>query len=641
MNNRITQFDVREDASRRTRRETAPNVISRGVVSRLAFIALLSICLSLMACTEPTDDAPPSANGEKRFLGIEIVGSATAVTETNPITEVQAPNMPRRGGVLLIEVEQCGIADPAVDVASYRPLSIFTLINETHAGLTRIVSELSATAEPELAESFTVRENGTLYEFTMRKELKFSDGRRLAAPDVKWSWERALRKSTGNSRANDVFGDIVGAEAVVLGDSQDLVGVQVVDDNRLTVRLQAPRPDFPILIADPVAYVVSRENVDDWGDAWVNDADFPGEITHITGIIPESMPIGAGPFKIVEYAHPDTTREGFASEARCVLERNEHYWGEPSYLDGIVANVRPDMMWNYDANFERQKDVMGSGDLDIAIYRSIDPIDMDELPVGIQQYQGNQPPKVEFLTLNPAQQPLDDVHLRRALAKANNVGTAMRNIDGAPNQRRIVPESVYVNGSEVSALDFDIESAKSELDAFMESIDLDEIELPIYSSAPPEFVFAGIYQSAIFDLWRDILGVNVDLQQLDLDNPVRFEDLHITEIELDIYYPSPHGVFREFLDAMGDNNSAPEIVEIREALTQAASTLDDAERLLRYEEIERRIIDEALVIPIVALDPHIDLLIQPWVDGFALDRYPNSVFHNVWLRGDAPIRTTR
>ena len=646
MNDRINSFNVPEDASGSTWRETTPNVSSRSVVSRLIFLASLSICSYLIACAQSNDVPSPSAVAEQRFAGIEIGDSPTAVKDTNPRTEGQdpdtpRPDTPRQGGILLIEVEHCGIADPAIDIASHEPLNIFILVNETHAGLTRIVDETSLEVVPELAESFTVREDATLYEFTMRKELKFSDGSRLTASDVKRSWERALWKSTGNSRANDVFGDIIGAETVVIKDSQDLVGVEVVDENRLTVRLETPRPDFPLLIADPVAYVVGDDNIDDWGDAWINHSDFPNSITQVTGITPKNLPLGAGPFKVVEYAHPDNTRDGFAGEARCVLERNEHYWGNPSYLDGIIANVRPDLMRNYDANFERQRELIGSGDLDIAMHLSLGEIDMDDLPSGVQYYQGYEPPSVKFWTLNPAQPPLDDVHLRLALAKANNIGAAMRKINGAPNQMRLVPESVYVNGSDVSAFDFDIESAKSELATFLESAGIDSAEITIQSSAPPEFVFTGVYQSAILDVWRDDLGVNVDLQQLDLDNPIRFENLHITDHALDLYYPSPHGVLREFLDAMGEYNAAPEIVEIRDALTKAAATLDDAERLLRYEAIERRIIDDALVIPISAVEPYINLLLQPWVNGLSIQRYPSSVFQNVWLHNDAPARTTR
>ncbi len=637
MKQQIDSLEVWKDASRRTRRETASNVLSQDAVSRLAFFALLSLCLSLIGCAESNDVGSLTDVAEERFSGIEVVGSVTAVTETKRITNAQDPNMPRQGGVLLIEVKQCGIADPAVDIASDRRFNIFTLINETHAGLTRIVSKPSAAAEPELAESFTVRENGTLYEFIMRKELKFSDGSHLTASDVKWSWERALRKSTGNSRANDVFGDILGAEDVVLGDSREMLGVKVVDENRLTVRLRAPRPDFPILIADPVAYIVNRENIGDWGNAWVNDPDYPGEIVHITGIIPESLPIGAGPFKIVEYAHPDTTREGFAGEARCVLERNEHYWGGPSYLDGIVANVRPDLFWNLDTTFNRQKELLGSGDLDIAIHRTTD---MDDLPEGMKQYRGDQPPNVEFLTLNPAQPPLDDLHMRRALAKAIDVKTAIRNVNGSPNQNRLVPRSVSINNSGVTAPDFDIESAKSDLDTFLQSNQVESIEVTAHSTGPPALEFAGVYQSAIFNVWRETLGINVEMHQLDLDEPVQFEELHITRNEFNLYYPSPHGVLREFLDAMGDND-APEIIEIRRDLAAAAATLDDVQRLQRYEDIEQRLLNDALVVPVKAVEPHLDLLVQPWLHGLTLTEYPNSVFRLVWLRSDAPVRTTQ
>ncbi len=62
------------------------------------------------------------------------------------------------------------------------------------------------------------------------------------ADDVKWSWERALRKSTLWIRARDVFVPSKVQKAVAEGLSADLRGVQVVDEQTLIVSLTAPGP---------------------------------------------------------------------------------------------------------------------------------------------------------------------------------------------------------------------------------------------------------------------------------------------------------------------------------------------------------------------------------------------------------------
>ncbi len=112
----------------------------------------------------------------------------------------------------------CPIHDPAIDSA----LGLFgiddvPLVTEIHAGLTSLSDDANALVQLGLADSYGVLENGLLYEFVLRQDLKFSDGSPLTASDVKWSWERALKMSGTAGRARDVFGLIDGASAVIDG----------------------------------------------------------------------------------------------------------------------------------------------------------------------------------------------------------------------------------------------------------------------------------------------------------------------------------------------------------------------------------------------------------------------------------------
>jgi peptide/nickel transport system substrate-binding protein len=46
--------------------------------------------------------------------------------------------------------------------------------------------------EPELAESWTVSDDGLVLTFKLKPEAKFWDGRKVTAADVKWSFDRAV-----------------------------------------------------------------------------------------------------------------------------------------------------------------------------------------------------------------------------------------------------------------------------------------------------------------------------------------------------------------------------------------------------------------------------------------------------------------
>ena len=270
-------------------------------------------------------EASESPASSSLLEGVEIVKTLPPTAEGERDVQPLNRSGPRRGGVLASPMMVCPPPDPAIDFASDRPdLSSPSLVTEIHAELTRIVDDPVALFELELADSYNVDRAGTEYEFVLRNDLKFSDGSPLTAADFKWSWERALKKSDAGGRARDVFGLVEAAEAVILGDSEDISGVVVVDDRTLRINLTEPRADFPALLADPVASVLKKDNVLSWGIKWQNS----GASTQSGRFGDYNMPVGAGPFRLVDYWHGITS-------ARCPIARNPHYWGEPAYLDGV------------------------------------------------------------------------------------------------------------------------------------------------------------------------------------------------------------------------------------------------------------------------------------------------------------------
>src|SRR3990172_3990830 len=51
---------------------------------------------------------------------------------------------------------------------------------------------------PDLAESWEISEDGTIYKFHLRKNARFHDGKPVTAQDVIYSWERAASPALGS-----------------------------------------------------------------------------------------------------------------------------------------------------------------------------------------------------------------------------------------------------------------------------------------------------------------------------------------------------------------------------------------------------------------------------------------------------------
>jgi len=125
---------------------------------------------------------------------------------------------------------------------------------------------------PGQAESIPIpQENGTLYVFKLRKNLKWSDGSPLTAKDFEWSWLRAMRPSTLGPYSYWLTDNIVGAKAYAKNPSPETakkVGIKAVDARTFRVKLNKPVPYFLHLTAEAVMFPVKRKIVEKYGDQW-------------------------------------------------------------------------------------------------------------------------------------------------------------------------------------------------------------------------------------------------------------------------------------------------------------------------------------------------------------------------------------
>ena len=152
---------------------------------------------------------------------------------------------------------------------------------------------------PSLAESWTVSKDGLVYEFILRKGVKFHNGETVTAEDVKFSLERYR-----------------GAAATLLHGR--VARVETPDARRVRIVLKQPWADFMTFYASPAtgaAWIVPKAYVEKVGEDGFKRA-----------------PVGAGPYRFVS----------FKPGVELVLEAYEQYWRKVPSVKTLVFRVIPD-----------------------------------------------------------------------------------------------------------------------------------------------------------------------------------------------------------------------------------------------------------------------------------------------------------
>ncbi|BAP40988.1 ABC transporter substrate-binding protein [Pseudomonas sp. 21LCFQ02] len=163
---------------------------------------------------------------------------------------------------------------------------------------------------PQLAERWTVSDDGKQITFNLRTDVKFHSGNPLTAEDVAWSLYRVMKLNFGLATTWKAYG--YSTENI-----QSLI--RATDKHTLVVDL--PQPTNPLLVIDslavsPSAVIVDRvealkhEKNGDLGAAWL--------VTNAAG---------SGPFTLTKWSANDSL----------VMTRFDGYWGGPAKMKRVLV----------------------------------------------------------------------------------------------------------------------------------------------------------------------------------------------------------------------------------------------------------------------------------------------------------------
>ena len=281
--------------------------------------------------------------------------------------------------------------------------------------------------QPGLALSWKALDDKT-WEFKLRRDVKWQDGKPFGAEDVIFSYQRAR--------------NVPGSVASYAGYLRTIESMNAKDPYTLVIKTNIPNPDLPLNLAS--IHIVSKH---------------VGEKSSTEDYNSGRAMVGTGPYKFISYTPGD----------RVMMARNDGYWGgKPAWQQ---------VSYRYINNGPARTAALLSGDVDV-----IDKVSVSDLAklkqspnISVFPYAGLRvmllqpsfkPGPNPYITDN-AGKPLDknpllDVRVRRALSLAINrqavVGRILQNTASVANQW--MPKNTFGYNPEVKDIPFDPEQAK-------------------------------------------------------------------------------------------------------------------------------------------------------------------------------------
>jgi len=429
---------------------------------------------------------------------------------------------------------------------------------------------ITSEVQPAAAESWEPNEDATVWTFKLVEGAKFHDGSDVTAEDFKFAWERICNPEN-ESEISYHLAAVKGYDEMQEGTATELSGVKVVDDYTLEVTLNYAFADFEYVVGHPaLAPVPSDASMEGFGE----------------------MPIGNGPFKMAEpWAHDQYIK---------VVKFDDYYGDEPN-IDGVEFKILADQDTAF-LEFE-------AGNLDFVpipvgqIQATVDTY--GESPDGYTLNPGEQvslgaEQAIYYLLINNTDPALQDPKVRAALSLAiDRQDICDKVFEGTrePATGIVPPGIVGYTPDAFPYSKYDVEAAKQMLaDAgFPNGEGFPAISLEYNTGSGHEDILQLVQE----DL--KAIGVNGELvgsewaQYLD---KLGAKDYQVGRLGWIADYPiMDNFLYPLFKTGSADNFSFYSNPDVDAMLDEARTTVDDDARIALYQEVERIVGEDAVVIP--------------------------------------------
>jgi peptide/nickel transport system substrate-binding protein len=410
---------------------------------------------------------------------------------------------------------------------------------------------------PDLAESWTISNDGLTYTFKLRQGVRFHDGSVLTSRDVKASYDKIIAPPAG-------------VISMRKGSYQSIEAVEVPDAHTIRFRLKWPEASFLISVSSPYN--------------WIYKADILARDPRWY----ETNVMGTGPFKFVEHV----------KGSHWIAKKNPDYWdkGKP-YLDGFRAIFMASSSAQVSAIRGERAHIQ---------FRGFSPADRDALvqalgpKITVQESAWN---CVQLVTMNHERKPFDDKRVRRALTLALDRYEASKSLSRIAVVKEVggiqVPGTPWATPPQelekLAGYGRDINAARAEAKRLLRE-----------AGVPDGFAFTfknrGIPQPYepvaiwLIDQWRQI-GLNVKMETIEASTHVamlRRGDFEVSSDAQCSFIVEPDIDLQKFQSTgISDNNySKYKDPVLDDLFLRQARAMDPEERKRLLRALEKRLLDE-------------------------------------------------
>lgn len=455
---------------------------------------------------------------------------------------------------------------------------------------------------PELAESYTVSDDGMVYTYKLRKNVKFHHGKPMTAEDVIWSYNRISSMKDPVSPNARYLRVIKGAQEVEEGKADTISGLKKIDD--YTIELTVANPVDPAyLLWIPGTAILPKDKVEELGDAYTTN------------------PVGCGPFKF----------EKWVKGSEVIMTRFDDYYveGKP-YLDKVRFQIMGEAAARDLAFKAKELDATIVGAVHYAEYKNNPEISKNMIEVA------------EMFTrvggFNPSFKPLSDKRVRQAINYAIPTDLIIKKFlkGKAFPARGYLPTTSPAFDPAIKKYEYDPEKAK----ALLKEAGYENgftIEQAIGTSN--KSWGTGVYEAALPYLKK--VGIILKIQQM--EGAAMAEHIRKGDYQMFIWSltsgPDPLESLERFKSDVtmeGGNYVGYNNAEFDKHLTAAAESKDPAAKIESIKKAEKVFVEDA---PFWFFNYNKAAMAhQPWVHGLAKVA-PEMMFQdlvNVWVDENSP-----
>ena len=429
-----------------------------------------------------------------------------------------------------------------------------------------------------LAKDWVISDDGLTYTFHLQEGVKFHDGTDFNAEAVKFNIERqTINKTEDMGYADFVWGDVASVEAQ--------------DDYTVVITLKKPSTPFlnnlaMSLGAPMVSPTALQENANNLN----------------------KKPVGTGPY----------TFDSWTPDQDIILKKNADYWGEPAKTDTVLFKFIKENASRVVALTNNEADMIDGIDSNV----------IEELKNSGMEILDEEGMNISYMAYNVERAPFDDPAVRRAISQAINVPEMVEGLYSgyASLANTILPSFVPGYSADVTQISYDPDAAKEALAA----AGVTKINMITYSNPRPYNTVTGQPLAEAVQGYLEKVGVEVEITPYDWTTYK--EKIKNRDFDICFYgWIGDNGDPDNFMNLLADDDPTMNVAmyqdeEFNALLAKAASTPNGEERNAIYAQMEQKVADEAVWLPI----SHMKSLsaYNPAVDG-----YYYHVTGNVFFQG--------